>query len=510
LVRLQGAARGQKVHLRGLFLGSFAPHEEEADVEVHLEVWLAAEGLPQGRAAANSGPRQWYYGDTHYHSAYTNDPKEFGGSIHEARRASQALGLDWLVVTDHSCDLDEVDPGQGERRRWDRLADDVASPSVSDEAFRCILGEEITLLGAKGWPVHMLAFGDMEDMIEGAFLPADSVAPEMVLARQALEAIARAGSGYKADVLERLFGRVLGLEEVMARLPAGTLAFAAHPYDIAQVPPARWSREDLTHPRLTGYQFWNGRIRAKAGKTTNPFAHWADVGALAEADEDRIQKLEDQAAERWDPQLQLGVRNWPGGHELPPWRPVLIAGADAHGDFNYHVGWAWDYRRFDVNDNALGRVRTVVYLPGHAEAQVPPVADILAALRKGACVVTDGPIVAVHLEQGDRLAGLGEVLEVRGPEKVLLRATAHTTAEFGHVPAVQVVSYWGGQAEREPRRTVVKAGGKGVLELDGHQGYCRLQARSVGPLGEGFCCFTNPIWLRVADGNARRIEISFS
>ncbi len=510
LAALQGAECGQKVHLRALFLGRFAPHDELASVEIHLEVLLAAEGLPGGRAAAGSGPRQWFYGDTHYHSAYTNDPKEFGGAILEARRAGRAVGLDWLAVTDHSCDLDEVDAGQGSRRRWDRLADDIASPAISDKDFRCILGEEITFLGHKGWPLHMLAFGDMDEMVEGAFLPADSSAPEMVLAREALQAIVQAGTGYKPDILDRLFGKVLGLDEVMARLPAGTLTFAAHPFDFAQVPPARWSREDLAHERLTGYEFWNGRVRAKAGRTPNPFAAWKDAGELAEADEARIEKLQEQAAERWDPQLQRGVRHWLRGEKLPAWRPVLIAGADAHGDFNYHVGWAWDYRRFDVNDNALGRARTAVYLPRHAADGLPTVADILAALRQGACVATDGPIVDFCLEQGGRVASLGELLEVSGPENVILRATAHTTAEFGPVTEVEVVSYWAGQQGRKPRHTVVKAGDPAVLDLDGRRGYCRLQARSAGPAGECFCCFTNPIWLRVMDGGVRQVQLLFS
>lgn len=507
---LQEVARGQKVHLRGLFVGSFAPCEEAATVDVHLEVFLASHPLPGGRAATGRGPRHWFYGDPHYHSAYTNDPKEFGGAVLEARLAGQAIGLDWLIVTDHSCDLDKVDAGQGGRPRWDRLVDDIASPSISDRSFRCILGEEITLLGARGWPLHMLAFGDMEEMIEGAFLPADSDAPEMILAREALEAIIQAGRGYGPDIPERLFGKVLGLEDVMARLPAGALAFAAHPYDLAQVPPARWSEEDLSHPRLTGYQFWNGRIRARAGMTSNPFAHWTDAATLAEADEARIQRLQDQAAERWDPQLQRGVRNWPAGQRLPTWRPVILAGADAHGDFNYHVGWAWDYRRFGASDNALGRARTAVYLPGHVAGGVPPEADILAALRKGACLATDGPIVDLWLEQGGRVARLGDLLEVRGPEKVVLRAIAHSTVEFGRVEEVEIVSYWLGQQERRPRHTAVKAGHETLLDLDGSRGYCRLQTRTLGPQGESFCCFTNPIWLRVADGQARQILISFS
>lgn len=510
LTRLQAVERGEVVHLRGLFVGGFPPYDEPDSVEVHLEVLLALQGLPGGRAATGAGPRHWFYGDPHYHSAYTNDPKEFGGDVLEARRAAQAIGLDWLAVTDHSTDLDEVDAGHGGRSRWDRLVEDIASPSISDQDFRCILGEEVTLLGSQGWPLHLLVLGDMAEMIEGAFLPADSNSLEMHLVRGALEAIIQVGRGYRPDIPERVFGTVLGLEEVMERLPSGVLVFAAHPYQAAQVPPARWSEEDLSHPRLTGYQFWNGRVRARSGKSPNPFVSWTNARALADADQARIHKLQEQAEERWDPQLQRGVRHWPPEQELPAWRPVFIAGSDAHGDFNYHIGWAWDYRSFTVNDNALGRARTAVYLPEHAQDGVPSAAGILAALRKGACLVTDGPLVDFRLEQGGRVARLGDLLEVRGLEDVRLRAIAHTTAEFGPVAEVEIVSYWHGQQGDKPRHTVVRAGGEAVLALDGHRGYCRLQARSLGPKGQGFCCFTNPIWLRRGDSATRQILLSFS
>lgn len=63
----------------------------------------------------------------------------------------------------------------------------------------------------------------------------------------------------------RLFGKNYRLGEVLANLPPETLAFAAHPFDAAQVPPARWTQDDLRRARLTGYEFWNSRSRASAG-----------------------------------------------------------------------------------------------------------------------------------------------------------------------------------------------------------------------------------------------------
>jgi hypothetical protein len=50
-------------------------------------------------------PAGWYGGDTHCHSMYTNNIAEFGAPLPAVRLAAQAVGLHWLTITDHSCDL---------------------------------------------------------------------------------------------------------------------------------------------------------------------------------------------------------------------------------------------------------------------------------------------------------------------------------------------------------------------------------------------------------------------
>lgn len=512
LADLQHAARGDTVHLRVVFAGSFPPYSETSAVEIHLETYLAQDALPAGRAAHQSGPRQWFYGDTHYHSAYTNDVKEFGGAVPEARHAGQAVGLDWLVITDHSCDLDEVDPGFGGKTRWDRLGAELALPEVSDNRFRCIHGEEITLYGRDGEIVHMLAMGAMDSLVEGAFLPYDGGGFQADLARKALEKIIKASRGYSANIPKQLFGKILTLETVLDMLPEDTLTFAAHPYDVAQLPPAKWNEDDLAQPQLTGHEFWNGRSRSSAGSTFDPFsrAAWTNQDTMAKKDRSRIRKLKRHARDHWDPHLQAGVEQWPASKELPSRRPVFIAGSDAHGDFNYHVGWAWDYRKFEVNDNALGRVRTAVYLPEHGADTVPETDDILAALKRGACVVTDGPLVEFSIAFNGQMATMGKVLTVSGDGELELKVLPHTTPEFGQVQQVELVTYFAGQRKKSPRRTTLGAGTSKVIRLDGLQGYVRVECQTVGAGGEGFCCFTNPIWVRVTDLQKRRMLASFA
>lgn len=513
LSELRDIKMGDRIHLRVVFEGSVQPYEKISLITRHLEITLSQYAFPQGRAAHQSGPRRWFYGDTHYHSAYTNDIKEFGAPLPETRTAGLAIGLDWLVVTDHSCDLILKDDGGSGLSRWDRLKADVSSPELSDERFRFILGEEITLVGHGEKYVHMLAMGGMQDVIQGAFLPDDSSSLAVDLWINVIKNIIRFGKGYPPDLIQSLFGKLHSFGDVLDMLPSNTLTFAAHPYDVAQVPPSKWDEDDLGHARLTGHEFWNARSRRSANLTDNPFARkgWSDPDTLKRRDEARVTKLFQFVSDKWDSHLIRGIEEWTSGTPLPSRKPVFIGGSDAHGDFNYHAGMAWDYTKADmVDDNGLGRVRTAIFLPGHQSASVPDVDVILAALKKGSCVVTDGPILEFHLQHKGQVAYMGDALLVSGDGEPEMKIIAHSTPELGPVTRVEVVTYFKGNKSKNPSLLTLEQGKQATIQLVGVQGYCRLQAQTVGTDGERFCCFTNPIWIRVTDGQGRILRVSFT
>jgi hypothetical protein len=496
-----------------VFQGSFYPYDEPSHININLETFLARHALPLSRAAHAHQARRWFYGDTHYHSVYTNDIKELGNPVPESCQAAHAIGLDWLVITDHSCDLDDVDADVSAQIRWERLKAEVANPNISNDQFRCILGEEITLLAKEDTLVHMLAFGSMEKMVEGAFMPDQGGFMTEVFQETIQKLLHRAAKngGYSEEEAKRMFGNVHPFEKVLDMLPAEALLFAAHPFTLAQPPPpGKWLAEHLYHPRLTGYEFWNTRIRRTAQLTLNPFGSkkWIDPEALLKQDQKRIQKFKGWADGEWELALRKGLAGWGDADALPRLRPVFLAGSDAHGSFNYGVGMSWDYRRrLAVDDNTLGKVRTVAYLPDGYSDTIPPEAEILAALRKGSCVVTDGPVVTFSVEQQGKTAQLGEVLSAAGGKEITLKIQAYSTPEFGAVEEVELVSCF--RHTRKPRITIIKKGESETFELDGKQGYCRLFAQTAGPDGELFCCFTNPIWVRVTDGKTGKLVVSF-
>ena len=166
----------------------------------------------------------------------------------------------------------------------------------------------------------------------------------------------------------------------------------------------------------------------------------------------------------------------------------------------------WDYRtRLVVDDNALGRARTVVYLPDHQSHTVPEIEQLLTAMRKGSCVVTDGPVLEFALAHKAKVAHLGDALTVSGDGDLEMEIVAHSTPEFGPVEEVEVVTCFRGH--RKSKQTLVKPGEDAIVKLDGLQGYCRVSVQTVGPNGESFCCFTNPIWARITDGKKRRLVV---
>jgi hypothetical protein len=459
IAEIQYWSPGNYVHLRVKFTGSPYPHHKTSTFERNIETLRAENALPLGWATNPAGSRKWFYGDTHYHSAYTNDIKEFGAPILETRTAGQAIGLDWLVITDHSTDLDEIDMGYDGKSRWEHLKSELSSSNISDDRFRFLLGEEINLIGKDNRLVHMLAIGALDKMIEGAFLPEVGNTIETNLWRETIEKILKYSDGYPSNIPKQLFGKINQFEHVLSMLPDNSLTFAAHPYSVAQVPPAKWDEQDLSHARLTGHEFWNGRTRKSAIQTDNPFARkgWTDPVTIKSRDDARIIKLLQLVSKKWEPHLMRGVEEWVLGTPLPSRRPVFVGGSDAHGDFNYHAGMAWDYTKVDmVDDNALGRVRTAIYLPKNQSVSVPDVDEILAALKTGSCVVTDGPILEFQLQHKGQDAYMGEALLVSGDGVPELKVIAHSTPEFGVVENVEVITYFKAQREKQPNHYLMK------------------------------------------------------
>ncbi len=147
-------------------------------IELHVEIyykddWFNYSETRRLRVHVGNGPfpwpAGWYGGDVHYHSLYTNNIAEWGAPLPAAGMSAQAMGLHWITVTDHSCDLDEtgdgtwsyathmweytlqtpagiqnfVRNGQSGGSSWNGLGSDVAA--LDSPALRLYRGVELNL-----------------------------------------------------------------------------------------------------------------------------------------------------------------------------------------------------------------------------------------------------------------------------------------------------------------------------------------------------------------------------
>lgn len=298
-----------------------------------LEVRLLESPLPY--------PREWLAGEMHCHSEFSSDPVEFGAPLELMQETAGAVGLDFVLCTDHSYDFYYRRDNYLERRDADgnfgEYRAQVDALNARHPGMPVMLaGEEVSCGNGRGENVHMLVFG------HDRFLPG-------------LGDGGRRGFRNRPD---------LTLSEVLERL-GETPAFAAHPkarigwLERRIFRRGEWREEDLSPSpsgrSVRGLQFWNGNLGAD----------YRDGKAF------------------WIRQLLRGARLLP------------IGANDAHGDFNRNTGVRFPLLRLKQGrGHVFGKVRTLVPSLGRD-------ADSLrAAFRGQSCVCTDGPFAELHREDG--------------------------------------------------------------------------------------------------------------
>ena len=217
----------------------------------------------------------WYYGDIHYHSSYTSDQVEFGASLNATVTMAKSMGVDFFAVTDHAYDLDDrwdnYLVNDPELPKWRHLLKNVAELNARHPDFVIIPGEEVSAGNIKNRNVHFLIL-NQERFFEGS---GDSA-----------ENIFRTRPQWRIPDLLRECGE-------------STIAIAAHP---ETAPPLiqrllirrdKWRQKDYLAQGLAGLQLWNGSKR----------------------------------------NLKSGIKVWTS-LLLEGKRLTLLAGNDAHGNFN--------------------------------------------------------------------------------------------------------------------------------------------------------------------------------
>ena len=225
---------------------SFVQVDGKVSIRIFFELHLNPdywEGPVSVKISQYDTPKMedWYCGDTHQHTNYTENIVEIGAPIYATKAANNALGLDWMIVTDHSFDLWQ--------EKWDVSTTDCESHS--DDLFRVLQGEEVScyLPGTDQNPGeyqynHLLVYGadfipggEWEDGTGSDYTPAEAIA------------IAQGQGG---------------------------VTYLAHPIWGDQFRDS-WRNEDYSLP-FTGLQIWNYATgKSEPTHLTDGIAKWSEL-----------------------------------------------------------------------------------------------------------------------------------------------------------------------------------------------------------------------------------------
>jgi len=470
--------------------------------DFYLRVHLNAMPLPQ--------IPNWYRGDVHYHCGFTDNPAERGYPLDVTKQAALQAGMAWLLLTDHSTDLSP--------ERYKAELDAVQK--YRDSRLMLIRGEEMTVASGQDsmmTTVHMVVAPSPDDPDKGFPDPSNADSATVVT-----------GDG-------SISSSALPIKDALARVSAaGGFAYAAHPFDPIS-PVMRGGNWDMDADFLApdgkhlqagvvGLEPWNRATTATADDARDPFCvqPHAEASACFQRDPevDQYTRLEQAIKLGWQPLLQRGLQPRTDGANAPLFKTFLAAGSDAHGDLNYEA--TMDVTDFlskasrAVNgyaeDNALGRLSTVVYAPQGEGARGE---NILRALRDGQSVASNGPLLIAGFDRNSNGSlddpedvGIGQDISIPLKSIPPLQLVWVSSEEFGEFESIRLIV--GTSAGELPPVEVPVPSAKGLssaglIPFDIHQAlkeaspewkYVRLEGRTRNKAKEEYRCYTNPIWIK--------------
>ncbi|NUN69872.1 MAG: CehA/McbA family metallohydrolase [Bacteroidetes bacterium] len=380
----------------------------------------------------------WIYGDAHTHSTYTEDQVEFGSPVSAGPKLCRAMGLSFFGVTDHSYDLDDRTDNyllnDPAIPKWHAFQEEVDAVNAREKDFAVLRGEEVSCTNANGNNVHYLIYGN----------------------KRFFHGSGDGGEKWFKTKSEFTIPQILEEKEELV------VTFASHPTE--EVPLLQqlllkrdeWSLSDMTLPKLHGIQILNG-------DHSDAFLRGMDI---------------------WKWMLNRGIRKF------------LLAGNDAHGNFNRFVQISIPMLSFREKDSQLfGRMKTAALVHTVTER------NILDAIAAGRSVITNGPLVTFSVETDGPDAGpVGST--VHGSSFVV-KLHAASTEEFGHFHTITVIHGVIGKGERTLFRLTEFTDSLSLHTVsDWYRAeffsYIRVEATTHGAAGTdrtGFC-YTNPIWIQ--------------
>lgn len=498
----------------------------ETDQYVYLRIFRSDYSLP----VLNN----WYRGDTHYHTFFTQNLAENGLPPDAVKYYGALTGLNWLTTTDHSCDFDNY--GVSMSDNWSRLGNAVASLNSQDSSMVLIRGMEMSVNNSAGNTVHALIYPNSYAPFSLPYIgdgngdtQSSSVNINMMLdSLKKYNAMCYAAHPFAEDdkLSVVVNGSVWNLSDTIFPLNG-----SPHPSMGTVICNDLNSNSDIFSssdsnmfsPYLKGLELWNLRntISCTDGEN-NPWNAMYDSGIngfseLAFTDPMSHDYRFNQNLDVYKAILKRSLIQKNQDSLLQHWKFFMEAGSDAHGSFNYSNTDLTGGVTGNVNDNAIGRLSTLVYCPQGMGLNGK---NILEALKNGHCILSSGPIINTVLtnNSGNNILSSDDaIINLSDLTNWFLNFDVVTTPEFG---SVNEILLFGGTENGEVSVSIPINTGSFQISLNsllqqlfpsGIQNnkyfYLRTQLTTIKNYGslssvyrknfDVFNSYTNPIWIKI-------------
>jgi hypothetical protein len=320
------------------------------------------------------GAQDCMYGDMHFHSQYSQSHVEFGPPFDAVDITAKASGLDFVAITDHSYDLCCSMKNYLKEEISLKRWDSLQKQYNNKHDVTFLRGEEISCLNSNGNVIHLCGIG-IKEYINGS------------------------SDGARG---KKFFGADLSIDKAVSRIHSqGGIAYAAHPgskktlMQFLFLNRGIWTQKDIDTNAITGVQAFNGSYKGA----------W-----------ERGKKL-------WITALQKGKKL------------ALIAGNDAHGDFNRYRAIKTPFISIlENNERFMGFGKTGVYSRYRSEQ------SILDCIKTGKTFITTGPFANICDASNPSVSFIS--FEKLAASQTSLLLIVKSSVEFGYIIQVSLFAYY--------------------------------------------------------------------
>lgn len=398
----------------------------------------------------------WYRGDTHYHSFFTQNLAENGLPLSQVKKAAHHAGLQWITATDHSCDFDNY--GNSMADNWERLGNMIHSLNTEDSSFCFIRGIEMSINNSDNKVVHALCYPNPNLPFSlpyigdgGGDASSTSVNIDMMLdSLKKYQAFCYAAHPFAE--FDKLSSAIGGGIWNLAHNDFPTND-QSHPSlgtvicNNLSIPSDVLSQNSnfLFKENLLGGQHWNlwNALFTTSNIVDDPFNIQNPNGnAMSELPQSRyehhIYRL-NQNLDVFKTMLKMGLKAKNTNPSIQNWKSFFIGGSDAHGSFNYSTTDMFNGITGNITDNAIGKISTLAYCPNgmgiHGE-------NVLNALKNGNTIVSSGPITVPEIVLNNQIIAVsGNDFEINYSDfiNVQLRIHYKNSPEFGNPISLKLI-----------------------------------------------------------------------